>query len=115
MRPGTKVFGNPLPAHYVSKAEGWPILTLVFNNAMWGAVKRNTREVYPTGYAAKSNREPLTYFTEHLQFEKTAEVAGGYGATVSDPAEVPKALERAFKVIDVEKRSATLNIVCRGP
>ncbi len=109
------MFGNPTPALYVAKAENWPTLTMVFNNAMWGAVKRNTREVYPSGYAAKSNREPLTYFTEHLQFEKTAEVAGGYGATVSDPAEVPKALERAFRVMDDEKRSATLNIVCRGP
>ena len=112
---GAYMFGNPTPALYVAKAENWPTLTMVFNNAMWGAVKRNTREVYPSGYAAKSNREPLTYFTEHLQFEKTAEVAGGYGATVSDPADVPKALERAFKVLDVEKRSATLNIVCRGP
>ncbi|HEY8580636.1 MAG TPA: thiamine pyrophosphate-dependent enzyme, partial [Beijerinckiaceae bacterium] len=112
---GAYMFGNPIPAHYVSKAEGWPILTMVFNNAMWGAVKRNTREVYPTGYAAKSNREPLTYFTEHLAFDKAVETAGGYGETVTDPADVPRALERAFKAIDVEKRQALLNIVCRGP
>ena len=79
---GAYMFGNPTPALYVAKAEGWPTLTMVFNNAMWGAVKRNTREVYPSGFAAKSNREPLTYFTEHLSFEKTAEVAGGYGACV---------------------------------
>lgn len=112
---GAYMFGNPLPAHYVSKAEGWPILTLVFNNAMWGAVKRNTHEVYPAGYAAKSNREPLTYFTEHLAFDKAVETAGGYGETVSDPAQVPHALERAMKVIDIEKRQALLNIVCKGP
>ena len=54
------MFGNPVPAHYVSAAEKLPILTIVFNNQMWGAVKRNTREVYPGGFAAKSNREPLT-------------------------------------------------------
>jgi acetolactate synthase-1/2/3 large subunit len=35
-------------------------MTVVFNNEMWGAVKRNTREVYPDGFAARSNREPLT-------------------------------------------------------
>ena len=112
---GAYMFGNPIPAQYVAKAENWPTITMVFNNAMWGAVKRNTREVYPSGFAAKSNREPLTYFTEHLAFEKAADVAGGYGECVSDPAQVPKAIERAFKAHDVEKRSALLNIVCRGP
>lgn len=111
---GAYMFGNPIPAHYVSKAEGWPILTMVFNNAMWGAVKRNTHEVYPSGYASRSNREPLTYFNEHIAFDKAVETVGGHGETVSDPAQVPKALERALKVIDVEKRQALLNIVCRG-
>jgi acetolactate synthase-1/2/3 large subunit len=111
---GAYMFGNPIPAHYVSKAENWPILTMVFNNAMWGAVKRNTHEVYPSGYASKSNREPLTYFNEHISFDKAVETVGGHGETVSDPAAVPKALERALKVIDVEKRQALINIVCRG-
>lgn len=112
---GAYMFGNPTPAHYVSAAEDWPILTMVFNNAMWGAVKRNTREVYPSGYAAKSNREPLTYFEKELHFEKGVEVAGGYGEAVRDPADVPKALERALKAVQVDKRQALLNIICRGP
>jgi len=110
---GAYMFGNPIPAHYVAKAEGWPILTMVFNNAMWGAVKRNTHEVYPSGFASKSNREPLTYFSEHISFDKAVETVGGYGETVSDPADVPRALERAMKAID-DKRQALLNIICRG-
>lgn len=112
---GAYMFGNPVPAHYVSAAEEWPILTMVFNNAMWGAVKRNTREVYPSGYAAKSNREPLTYFEHPMAFEKAVEVAGGYGAAVEDPADVPKAIEKAMKAVEVDKRQALLNIICRGP
>ena len=48
------MFGNPVPAHYVSKAENLPMLTVVFNNEMWGAVKRNTHEsLSSTGFAAK--------------------------------------------------------------
>jgi acetolactate synthase-1/2/3 large subunit len=112
---GAYMFGNPIPAHYVSAAEKLPMLTIVFNNQMWGAVKRNTREVYPDGFAAKSNREPLTYFDPQLDFSKAVEVAGGYGETVSDPAEMPKALERAMKVVTGEKRQALLNVICRGP
>jgi acetolactate synthase-1/2/3 large subunit len=112
---GAYMFGNPVPAHYVSAAENLPILTVVFNNQMWGAVKRNTREVYPEGFAAKSNREPLTYFDPALKFEKAVEVAGGHGEQVANPADLPEAIERALKVVKDEKRQALLNVICRGP
>ena len=112
---GAYMFGNPIPAHYVSKAENLPILTLVFNNEMWGAVKRNTREVYPDGYAAKSNREPLTYFESGTAFEKAVEVADGYGERVDKAADLPKALDRALNVMARDNRQALLNIICRGP
>jgi acetolactate synthase-1/2/3 large subunit len=112
---GSYMFGNPIPAHYVSAAEKLPTLTIVFNNQMWGAVKRSTRDVYADGYAAKSNREPLTYFDPELGFEKAVEIAGGYGEKVADPADMLPALERALKVIEGEKRQALLNVICRGP
>jgi acetolactate synthase I/II/III large subunit len=112
---GAYMFGNPLPAHYVSAAEDLPTLTVVFNNQMWGAVKRSTRDVYPNGFAAMSNREPLTYFDPEMGFEKGVEVAGGYGERVEDPAEMPRALERALNVVVNEKRQALLNVICRGP
>jgi acetolactate synthase I/II/III large subunit len=112
---GAYMFGNPVPAHYVSAAENLPILTVVFNNQMWGAVKRNTREVYPEGFAAKSNREPLTYFDPPMHFEKAVEVAGGYGEQVADPAALPKAIERALDAVTRDQRQALLNVICRGP
>ena len=96
------------------KAQNLPILTVVFNNQMWGAVKRNTREVYPDGYAARSNREPLTYFDMPLGFEKAVEVADGYGMRVEDPAALPGAIERAVEVVQ-GGRQALLNVICQGP
>jgi acetolactate synthase-1/2/3 large subunit len=112
---GAYMFGNPLPAHYVAKAEKLPILTVVFNNEMWGAVKRNTREVYPDGFAARSNREPLTYFEPGTRFEKAVEAVDGYGERVEDPAEMPGAIDRALTAIIRDKRQALLNVICRGP
>jgi acetolactate synthase-1/2/3 large subunit len=112
---GAYMFGNPLPAHYVGKAENLPILTVVFNNEMWGAVKRNTREVYPDGFAARSNREPLTYFEPGTRFEKAVEAVDGYGERVEDPAEMPAAIERALTAVTRDKRQALLNVICRGP
>jgi acetolactate synthase-1/2/3 large subunit len=112
---GAYMFGNPLPAHYVAKAEKLPILTVVFNNEMWGAVKRNTREVYPDGFAAKSNREPLTYFEPGTRYEKAVEAVDGYGERVEDPAKLPAAIDRALTAMVRDKRQALLNVICRGP
>ncbi len=109
---GAYMFGNPVPAHYVARAEDLPILTVVFNNEHWGAVKRNTRAMYPDGYAAKSNREPLTFFEPDSGFEHAAEVAGGYGEKVTVASELPGALERALNAIENEGRQALLNVIC---
>jgi acetolactate synthase-1/2/3 large subunit len=111
---GAYMFGNPVPAHYVARAERLPILTIVFNNQMWGAVKRNTREVYPGGFAAKSNREPLTYFDHEISFEKAVETSGGYGERVSNPAEMPHAMRRAMQAVECGDQ-ALLNVICSGP
>lgn len=108
---GSYMFGNPLPAHYVGKAENLPTLTVVYNNEMWNAVRRNTRDVYPDGYAAKSNREPLTYFDPGTRYEKAVEALGGYGEQVVDGAELPRALDRALNKVAAGQQ-ALLNVVC---
>jgi acetolactate synthase-1/2/3 large subunit len=107
---GSYMFGNPLAAHYVAKAEKWPTLTVVYNNEMWNAVRRNTRDVYPDGYAARSNREPLTYFEPGTHYEKAIEAFDGYGESVSLAAELPKALDRALNAV-AKGQQALLNVV----
>jgi acetolactate synthase I/II/III large subunit len=108
---GSYMFGNPIPAHYVAKAEKLPTLTVVYNNEMWNAVRRNTRDVYPDGYAAKSNREPLTYFEPGTRYEKAIEALGGYGEQVVDAAALPAALDRALERVAAGQQ-ALLNVVC---
>lgn len=108
---GSYIFGNPIAAHYVGKAEKLPTLTVIYNNEMWNAVRRNTREVYPDGYAAKSNREPLTYFEPGTHFEKVVEALDGYSERVEDAAALPKALDRALDQV-ASGRQAVLNVIC---
>jgi len=111
---GAYMFGNPVPAHYVASAEGLPILTIIFNNEMWGAVKRTTREVYPDGFASRTAKPPLTVFETGTFYEKTVEIVGGYGERVEDPAQLLGALQRA--VAEVKNgRQALLNVICSGP
>jgi acetolactate synthase I/II/III large subunit len=110
---GSYMFGNPLPYHFVQRAENLPILTIVTNNLQWYAVNRSTISVYPKGKAASANQMPLTSLDPSPAFEKMVEPCGGFGARVESPDEVMPALKKAFDAI----RSGTpalLNILTEG-
>ena len=110
---GAYMFANPVPAHYVSKEQDAPILTVIYNNQRWSAVREAAVGLYPDGYIARSNdEEPLVHFDPDTRYEKAVEVSGGYGEQVTDPGEVTAALERAIRVVTEEKRQAVLNVVC---
>ncbi len=93
---GSYMFGCPTAAHFVGRADKLATLTVVANNNIWFAVKSSTLGMYPNGNAAKANSMPLTELAPSPSFEKTIEACGGYGEAVEDPAELPKALERAL-------------------
>jgi len=110
---GSYMFGNPLPYHYVARAENLPTLTIVCNNHSWHAVRRATLDVYPEGAAAKANTMALTDLKPSPDFEKTIETCGGYGEKVENPGDLPAALKRAFDKV----RSGTpamLNVHTHG-
>ncbi len=108
---GSYMFANPIPAHYVGKAEKLPTLTVIYNNEMWNAVRRNTRDVYPDGYAARSNQEPLTYFEPGTHYEKAVEALDGYGEKVERADALQPALDRALDQV-AGGRQAVLNVLC---
>jgi acetolactate synthase-1/2/3 large subunit len=105
----------PVSAHYVSAEQKLPILTIVFNNQRWQAVRGATLRMQPDGYASKANQMPLSHFTVDQNYEKMVEVSGGYGEQVRDPAQMLPALERAVKAVMVEKRQAVLNVIVSDP
>ena len=109
---GAYMFGNPIATHFVSAESNLPLLHIVFNNNVWQAVRNSTNRVMPGGYAQKSNRPPLTYLDTANKYEKAVEVADGYGERVSEPDKLMGALERARKVVEIEKRQALLNVIC---
>ena len=110
---GSYMFGNPLPYHFVSRAEKLPILTIVANNHAWHAVRNATLQVYPSGDAAKANVMPLTTLDPSPAFEKMIDVCGGYGECVERPEDLPAALARGIAAV----RSGTpalINVHTRG-
>ena len=112
---GSHLFGNPVAVHHAAEMHRLPVLFVVMNNSMWGAVRRATQGMYPQGEAMRSNKPPLIDLDELPAFEQVCAAAGGYGERVDDPKALPAALERALHVVTVEKRQALLNVICRGP
>jgi acetolactate synthase-1/2/3 large subunit len=111
---GSYLFANPVAVHHAARLHRLPVLFVVVNNAMWGAVRRATLGMYPQGEAARSNRPPFIDLDELPAFEQVCAAAGGYGERVEDPAALPAALQRALHAVDVEKRQALLNVICQG-
>ena len=92
-----------------------PVLFVILNNSMWGAVRRATQGMYPQGEAMRSNKPALIDLDELPAFEQVCAAAGGYGERVDDPEALPAALERALHAVTIDKRQALLNVICRGP
>jgi acetolactate synthase-1/2/3 large subunit len=110
---GSYMFANPVACHQVGEALELPVLTVVFNNGVWNAVRRSTQAVYPDGHAVRANRMPLTSLEPAPRYEMIVEASGGYGERVEAADELPAAFERALDAIRRERRQALLNVVCR--
>ena len=111
---GAYIFGNPTSVHLVGRALDLPTLTVIFNNHMWGAVSRATKSLYGDGYAAKSNRPPLTFLEPSPDYELIVQASGGHGERVENPDELMPALRRAVAVVKDERRQAVLNVITQG-
>jgi len=83
----------------------------VLNNRMWGAVRKATLGLHPDGAASRMNASPLTMIEPAPQYEKIVEANGGYGECVNNAEDLPGAIERALKAVEVEKRQALLNVM----
>ncbi len=96
---GSYMFGNPLPFHYVGRAENLPTLTIISNNQSWHAVRASTLDVFPQGHAAKANAMPLTELKPTPDYEKLISTCGGVGEKVERPGDLMAALKRCFEAV----------------
>jgi len=109
---GAYMFSNPVPAHYVAYEQNAPILTVIYNNRRWGAVREAAVGLYPDGHVSQSNAPPLINFDPGLKLAKTVDVVDGHGEQVTEPDQVMPALERAVRAVTEDKRQALLDVVC---
>jgi acetolactate synthase I/II/III large subunit len=109
---GAYLFSNPVSVHHASAMHNLPVLFVVMNNSMWGAVRSSALAMYPDGWASKSNDLPFTSLGPLPALEQICIAAGGYGERVEDPAVLSAAFHRALHAVTNERRQALLNVIC---
>ena len=53
---GAYMFANPTACHYVAQMQNLPVLTVIYNNALYGAVRRATLDMYDKGVGRRGRR-----------------------------------------------------------
>jgi acetolactate synthase-1/2/3 large subunit len=108
---GAYVFANPTAGHWCARAHDLPILTVVFNNSCWAAVRNSTVAMYRDGVAARSGGTLLADLSPSPDYTKLVEAHGGYGERVDRAEALPGALARA--IAETRRgRQALLDVVC---
>ena len=98
---GAYMFANPMVGHWVSAAHKLPILTIVFNNSRYGAVRRSTLSMFKDGAAGENDGRILADLDPAPPYEEMARAQGAHAERVEKPAELPDALARARDAVVV--------------
>lgn len=107
---GSYMFANPVACHQIAEAHRLPLLTVVYNNGLWSAVRSAALAMYPKGEASMLPTLPITSLEPAPDYAMIAAASRAWSANVENAADLPGAIEKAMKVIRGEKRQALLNV-----
>ena len=108
---GSYLFGVPSSAQWMARRYQAPSLTVIFDNRGWKAPWVSTVAVHPDGVAAGRF---AAGFAPEADLPGVAAAAGGaHGETVTDAAELPKALAIALEQVSAG-RAAVVSVHVRS-
>jgi acetolactate synthase-1/2/3 large subunit len=110
MGDGSYMFSNPVACHQIAEALNLPVLILVLNNSEWSAVRRSVLEVYPHGFASRTNKMPLVSLDPSPDFAKVAEASRAFTIRVTKGADLKDALQRAINHVTLHRTQALVDI-----
>jgi acetolactate synthase I/II/III large subunit len=107
---GAYMFSNPTVGHWVAAKHELPILTVVFNNSRYGAVRRATLSMFKDAVAGENDGRLLADLDPAPPYDEIARVQGAYAERVEKPSDLPDALMRARDAV-AGGRQALLNVI----
>jgi len=108
---GAYMFGNPTVGHWVAAKHDLPILTVVFNNSRYGAVRRATLSMFKDAVAGEDDGRLLADLDPAPPYDEIARAQGAHAERVEKPSDLPDALARARDAVVNGKRQALLNVI----
>ncbi len=67
---GAYMFANPTACHFVSQAHRLPVLVVIYNNTLYGAVRRATLDMFAHGAASEADGRFMAELGPSPAFEK---------------------------------------------
>lgn len=110
---GAYIFANPTACHWMSEAQDLPVLTVIFNNQLYGAVRNSTAAMYKQGAAMAGDGRMLSDLSPAPAFEKLVEASGGLGLRVERAEDLRAALLTAIHAVTTDRRQALVNVLIR--
>jgi acetolactate synthase I/II/III large subunit len=107
---GAYMFANPTVCHWVADKFAIPVLTVIFNNSRYGAVRRATLSMFKDGAAGEDDGQFLADLSPSPPFEELVRAQGGHGERVESHAELAPALARARDAVRAGKQ-AVVNVL----
>ena len=95
----------------MSAVHNLPILTILFNNSRYGAVRNATMSMFKDGAAGEDDGRMLADLDPSPPFEEMARAQGAHAERVEKPVDLPDALARARAVVVNERKQALLNVI----
>jgi acetolactate synthase-1/2/3 large subunit len=107
---GAYMFSNPTVCHWVAQKFDLPVLTVVFNNARYGAVRRATLSMFKDGASGEDDGMGLADLSPSPPFEEFVKSQGGHGERVETPDQLAPALARARDAV-LGGKQALVNVI----
>ena len=96
---GAFLYNPVIPSLEAAKANGLPLLIVVFNNRKYLSMKLNHLRFYPEGAAVETGEFLGVDLGGQPELARFAEPFGMHGETVEKPDELAPALERALQAV----------------
>ena len=106
---GTFMYNPIIPGLAFAHEHQLPILIIIFNNARYSAMKFFHDKFYPDSVASKTNNYYGVNIKE-IDYEKSAEIVGGFHIKVNHPKDLNSGMKEAVKAL-ASNKIVLMNIV----